>query len=367
MSELTYLPDDVATIQAEVAAALQAYLGRTLQPIDPLRRVGDVLAMIQAQALSAVNGALNQTLVASASGEYLAALGVMFGIARLPAEAATCTVRASLAAARGGVTAIPAGTRVTAGSSGLYFATVAYAEIPAGQTSVDVVAACETPGPEGNGCLPGELTTLVDAVPYVAAVTNLTASAGGAAAEDDQSLRARILLAPAAFGNGSEDSYTAMTAGARADIADICVTSPAPREVAIYVTLTDGALPSAEVLAEIADYVADPGRRAMSDLVTVQAPAPVSYTVELTYYLHRSDAARTATIAAAVDEAVDAYLRWQRAAIGRDVNPSELVAQVKAAGAWRVDVAAPSAATVGVGELAVCSGTPAITYGGLIE
>ena len=70
-----------------------------------------------------------------------------------------------------------------------------YAEIPAGSTTVDVPATCTVAGTDGNGFAAGELATIVDPIPYVASVTNTTATEGGAEIESDDDLAERVFLA----------------------------------------------------------------------------------------------------------------------------------------------------------------------------
>ena len=62
--------------------------------------------------------------------------------------------------------------------------------------------------------------------------------------------------------------------------------------------------------------------------------------------------------------AVDTYTRWQRA-IGRDINPSQLVAAMIAAGAKRVEVLEPLYTPVGNTKVATLAALPGVYYGGL--
>ena len=102
----------------------------------------------------------------------------------------------------------------------------------------------------------------------------------------------------------------------------------------------------------------------MTDLLTVSAPEEIPYTIGLTYYINRSDSARAVTIQQAVQQAVADYVTWQRT-IGRDINPSKLVALVMAAGAKRVTLTAPEYSAVSGTSVAALSGDPAVNYGGL--
>ena len=67
---------------------------------------------------------------------------------------------------------------------------------------------------------------------------------------------------------------------------------------------------------------------------------------------------------AAVAQAVEDYKVWQRA-IGRDINPSKLVAMVMEAGAKRVTVTAPAYTAVAATKVSALQGEATVTYGGL--
>ena len=75
--------------------------------------------------------------------------------------------------------------------------------------------------------------------------------------------------------------------------------------------------------------------------MTVSAPADVLYSIDLVYYINRSDSNRAVAIQRAVNAAVDAYITWQRT-IGRDINPDELRARIKKAGARRPGLRMPA-------------------------
>ena len=77
-----------------------------------------------------------------------------------------------------------------------------------------------------------------------------------------------------------------------------------------------------------------------------------------------SDAYKAATIQSEVEKAVDDYVTWQTTEIGKDINPSELIKRVVAAGAKRAVVSAPVFTTVAETQVAQL-GTRTVTYGGL--
>lgn len=298
-------------------------------------------------------------------GDFLDLLGAFrCGATRNQAAAAVTTIRFTLSAARASVTAVPQGTRIAAGQ--LFFATSVYAEIPAGDLTADIPATCMTAGKTGNGLSPGELKTLVDPVPYVQSVENTSTSSGGADRESDESFAARIFIAPGKYSTaGSRNGYEYHVQDYSSAIGGVHVSSDqAAGTVDIVFVMADGSLPSTEMISAMSQHMSAETLRPMNDLVTVRAPAEVKYTVSLTYYINQSDNNRAVAIQQAVSAAVDSYIAWQRK-IGRDINPSKLLALVMGAGAKRAQITAPTFAAIPADSIAAIDGTAAITYGGL--
>ena len=297
-------------------------------------------------------------------GDYLENLGANSRISRNEAVGATTTLRYSMDQARSSATGILAGSRVTAGD-GVYFATDEYTEIPIGETHVDVRATCTTAGSSGNGYAIGELQHMVDIVPFIDSVENITVSEGGQDLETDDALRTRIYLSPDSYTDaGSKGGYEYWTRRFDSDIIDVNVSTPDPCEGEIRVLLKDGELPGAEFLSALEEYLEDNEIRKMNDHITVLAPTAVNYSLTMTYYINESDKTRAGQIQTRVNEAVADYILWQRSRIGRDINPDELIQRVKAAGAKRAVISAPVYTAVNDTSVAICT-SQTVTYGGL--
>ena len=317
------------------------------------------------QAMQYIDRQGKQSILKYSYSDFLDNLAIFKGVTRNPATPATTTLRFTLSAVRDTATGIPQGTRVsTAGAT--YFATDVYAEIPAGSTAVDVPATCTVAGTDGNGFAAGELATIVDPIPYVASVTNTTATEGGAEIESDDDLAERVFLAPGAYSTaGPEDGYLYHAKAYSAAIGDVVATSnQAAGTVDIVFIMADGSTPGEEMIEGLEGYLQGKTIRPMTDLVRVAAPQEVTYTINLTYYINRSDSAKAVTIQAAVAKAVADYQTWQRA-IGRDINPSQLVRMVMDAGAKRVTVTAPTYTAVDATKVSALQGDAVISYGGL--
>lgn len=361
----------VEDVRDEMVADYEEYMTKatgqtvTLPRSSPHRGVLYAAALQIYQAFQYIDRAGKQSLLKYSYSDFLDNLGLLKGVTRSPATAAVTTLRFTVSAVRQVATAIPKGTRVSTGGS-VYFATDEYAEIPAGGSTVDVPATCTDAGTEGNELAAGDLTIMVDPLPYVASVVNTTATEGGTDVESDDDLAERIYLAPGAYSTaGPEDGYLFHAKQFNPSIGDVVATSnQAAGTVDIVFIMSDGKTPGAEMINGLKEYLNGKTRRPMTDLVNVSAPAEVTYTVDLTYYINRSDSARAVAIQEAVQTAVADYLTWQRT-IGRDINPSKLVALVMAAGAKRVTVTAPTYTTVDAIKVSALSGSPTISYGGL--
>lgn len=317
------------------------------------------------QAMQYIDRAGKQSLLKYSYSEFLDNLALLKGVTREPAKAATTTIRFTASATRTLATPIPAGTRISSSGS-VYFQTTEYAEIPAGDLTVDVPAECTVTGKDGNGLAIGEVSTIVDPIPYITSATNLTATEGGADVEDDATLAERVYLAPGAYSTaGPEDGYLYHAKAYNAAIGDVVATSNQEAgQVDIVFIMADGSTPGSSMISGLQAHLSGKTIRPMTDKLTVSAPEEIAYSIELTYYINRSDSARAVAIQAAVAQAVEDYKAWQRT-IGRDVNPSQLAAMVMEAGAKRVTVTAPTFAPVAATKVAALSGSASVTYGGL--
>lgn len=299
-----------------------------------------------------------------ATGKYLENLGALKGIYRLPANAATTTVRYSIVSARSAATPIPKGSRTTAGD-GIYFATTEYAEIPSGKLYVDIKANCLTAGASGNTYGVGEINTMVDIIAYTDSVENLTVPENGRDIETDDDLRERIFIAPKGFTTGgTNEAYEYMVRDYDTSVEDVKVTSPSPRIVQIIVLLANGVIPGDEYIDDLKAYIEDPQRKMLTDEITVKKPEKAEYNIDFTYYVNTSDKTKAETIQNEVGKAVSEYELWQRGKIGRDINPDELIKRVIAAGAKRVIMAYPKYQSTTEEQVAVPK-VVNVKYGGL--
>ena len=369
MKTLTQLPDvnfvdiDAATIEAEIITRYEAITGRTLQRGDPVRLFLLTIANIIILLLNRLNETGKQNLLRYAEGDNLDHLGALLGVERIDATAAKTTMRVTLSATMGYNVTIPAGTRFTPDGK-VFFALDTALVIPAGSTYADGAATCTEVGTAGNGFVAGQIKTLVDPVAYVASVANTTTSEGGAEIEGDESYREAIHIAPESFSvAGPIGAYEYYAKHASALISDVAVSSPDPGEIDIRVLLENGAIPGAEMLAIVEAAVNSRKVRPLTDLVTVQAPTVESYDIDVTYYINTEDVSQESAIQSNVAAAVNEFVAWTKAKIGRDINPSELIRKIVDAGAKRVVVTSPTFTALNKTKVAIAD-TVTVQYGG---
>lgn len=370
LPEVSFIDNDTldqmqTRLVSNFEAEFERLTGRkiSLAPADPNRILLYAAALQMYQIEQYVDRAGKQDLLKYSYGGFLDNLAGTRGVFRIQPSPARTTVRFTLSAVRSFPVAIPEKTMVTNGE--IYFTTDAYQEIPAGQLFSDVLCTATVNGIRGNDLLPGQINTMVDLIGYVESVSNITVSSGGAELETDESLAERVFLAPSTYSvAGPDDAYQYFAKAFSPAIGDVHVSSPNPVEVEIRFLMANGDLPTTTLLQDLESYLSQRHIRPLTDQVTVLKPDTVNFSIDLTYYINRSDRSKAATIQAEVDKAVDAYIDWQTRTIGRDINPSELIRRVMAAGAKRVEIASPNFTAISDAAVAR-SASKTVTYGGL--
>jgi phage-related baseplate assembly protein len=208
-----------------------------------------------------------------------------------------------------------------------------------------------------NGIPAGASMAMVDLLMGVGSAITITDTSGGRAREDDDAYRERIRLAPSHFAaTGTADAYLYHARSATTLVKDASVRQSAPGEVEIAVLVSQDAPDAAGVVLEVQDYVSDPIRRTLTDLVTVREADAVPYTIELTYYANPLLLAEVMRAVEGAGGAIDQYIEWQDWTIGRDINPDKLRALMLAAGAERIDLVMPGYTDVDAMQRAMNTG-----------
>jgi len=367
-------------------ATYEALTQASLAKGDPVRLFLEALAAAFVQMRSIIDAAGKNNLASLAVGHAQDHIGALTDTPRLKETKAKTTIRffVNLSATAG---RIDAGTRVTPDSK-LMFSVVETIEIPKGADYVDVAAECQMPGEVGNGFLPGQISRIVDPHIYshILSAENVTESSGGSDVEDDEAYRDRFIKSWGKFSAaGPEMSYIYYVKTACQDIVDVAVYRTSPIDdlgeaaldsvaaaisylwpsgagqeekkrllkialgaavVNVRPLMKGGGVPSAEVLSDVDSILSAESVRPLTDDVNVAAPEAVNYNIEATYFLKGADISSAGAIRIAVAKAVEDFKLWQKEKLGRDINPTELIHRMQAAGAKRVTLAAPSHAAL---------------------
>lgn len=317
------------------------------------------------QMYQILDNAAKMNLLKYSKGNFLRHLGAFKKTFIQDPKPAVVTARFTLSEIRKDVIYIPQGTRITAGD-GVYFATDDYAEVKAGDSFVDVDCTCETVGEVGNEYIVGQIETIVDPVPYVSGVSNITKSDGGTSRESENKFRERIFLAPSSYSvSGPADAYEYWVKQYNsAAIEDVKIYEPMEAVVDIRILLNGGILPSKTFCSGCLEYLRDNPIIPLTDNNLVAAPDVVNYNLKAVYYLARSDLNNIKTIQESIEAAKETYLNWQRTKIGRDINPDALTEFVRAAGGKRVVITSPVFTPIPETSIAI-EETVEFTYGGI--
>ncbi|QDY81937.1 baseplate J/gp47 family protein [Paenibacillus polymyxa] len=373
MAQQITLPDiqftdyDVQKILSESLVSLQNKTGKVYEKADPDRILFLALMNEIIQLRVLIDRERKADLLPYATGVMLDYIGSLYKVERLQAEPATTQLRFNLSTQLSTSSTIPGGTRVGVqdADGAIYFTTNQTIIIPPGSMFGTIPATANLAGESGNGFAIGQVNTLMDPLAFVSSVTNETETGGGSNIESDDAFRERIRIAPESFSTaGPRDAYVYWAKSASSSIIDVGLDSPQPYEVVVVPLLTGGNIPGQEVLDAVYESVNDRTRRPLTDLVKVQAPTAVSYDINVKFYISQGKAAESQAIESNVRQAINDYILWQKSRLGRDINPTNLIGRMYAAGAVRVEVVSPVFAEVGLLEVAHET-TPNIVYGGL--
>ena len=342
--EYQFVEVNVSDIVSRLTTVYQQTVGRTVHPSSPEKLFLSWVASAIVQIYQNINYAANQNLPSRATGENLDALAQLFYMTKRPDPvAATVPVEFTISEAQTTSIVIPQGTQVTNEDGDPIFETVEEAIIAIGDTTVTVQCVCQTPGTIGNGFEVGQLNECVDMFPYFESCTNTETSAGGIDSPDDDEFYDLLVNSEGAWScAGPRGAYKYFAKSVSLNVADVVVNSPDPGDVNIYVLMDDGTIASSAIKAAIAAKCNDNEVRPLTDLVSVEDPATVSYDITVTYYMSNSSQKSATEITADVNAAVDEYKKWQSGKLGRDINPSKLTQMMVEAGAKRVVITSPT-------------------------
>lgn len=382
MSGIDILTTDSKEIMNDIVGSVETGVKSPLYPGDERRIYTDVIAALYIQKYNYINEQTKQRFLRYAKDEVLDAIGEGVDCERLAKSKSSCIERFHLTNALQANVVIPIGTRVT-GDNTKYFATEEVGIIQAGSTYVDINVKAVEGGSDYNGFTAGQLNTLVDIVPYIAEVENLTVTNGGDDGEpykqsdkhpdgDDgtgnNKYRERIRLALAAISTaGPEYSYEYLAKSADASISDVKVTSPEPGVVKLVIMCDGGIAPTQEILQKVIDKVGTKRKRPLTDKVVAEAVKIQTYDIEFVYYTTAEEESETIITIEGQGGAIDRYNSYQYGKIGLEINPDRLRSEClknenKPVGAIRMDIIKPVLTDIPEDTVAKWSGIANVTH-----
>lgn len=391
MSDINFVEVDAQKISTDLINDFESTLQETLYPGDERRIFLEQQTPVIVGLKNDINETAKQNLLRYAKGPLLDALGEWWNTPRLKATKSHTTFRFALSEIQNKDIVVASGTRGTPDGT-IYFASTKDIVIPAGSLTADVLAEATEAGEKYNGFVLGQIKTLVDPISYVASVTNVDTSTGGANIEPDDDgvniwsgYRQRIREAPGAASTaGPEGAYIAFAKAADVNIVDVVPYSPSPGVVRIVVLMKNGELPTQNVLDKVLDECSPKDRRPLTDKVETAAANVVNYDIDLTYYLDKEHKTEELSYRKKIegekldcsDGAIREYINWQQSKLGRSVNADELRYRIQNAASYttsdsksytavrRITLSSPDNITLQETEVAKV-GSITVTYGGL--
>ena len=307
-AEYQFVPTDPEEIVTDLIALYEAIFETTVQPASPERLFIQYVAAAIIQERVQNNYTGNQNIPSRAEGKNLDALAELtYSKKRPEATAATCTMRFFVSTAQKSAVLIPAGTRITDASKTLVWVTQEDNHVPIGETYIDVEhVTCQSAGTAGNGYTPGQINKLVDVYDYYTSCENVTTSAGGSDAPDDDEYYELMRASMDAYSTaGAAGSYIYWAKQVSTGIIDVAAVSPTPGVVKLYVLMDGGTLADEEMKAKVLEACSADERRPLTDWVLVEDAEAVPYDIAFTYYTQTDAGISAADLEAAVQKAVE--------------------------------------------------------------
>lgn len=275
-------------------------------------------AAVQVESLYIYNDwVLKQCFPQTASGEYLDLHAELRGTERKAAEKAKGEISFSVKSPAAADVAVPAGT-VCMTAAGVMFKTEEAGTIKAGSISCTVPAAALNGGADGN-VMADTVVFMTNPPVGVYACKNEKPFSGGSDAEDDDSLRARVLELYKSLPNGANRGWYEKMVSGVPGVGKVRVSrgTGGPGNIDIIITGTDG-MPSDELISQVKQRLEDV--RELCVDIDVRRPDEVKSSIEVEIEVD------TGFDGQAVKEEVAAGLKKaiNRAALGSKVKLADI-------------------------------------------
>ncbi|MBR5097905.1 MAG: baseplate J/gp47 family protein, partial [Spirochaetales bacterium] len=214
---------DAETEMDNLVEQFELASGESLYEGDERETILKCMLYMMETLMQEINTQTNNQFALFCDEPHLIYMGAQQNTYRLQAEPATVTEKFTVSSLAPDNVTIPAGTRVTA--DGITFFATDEAVTIAPNSNASVKCTATEAGAQGNGYSTGQITVLVDVIPYVESVTNTDTSAGGADQQSLEDFREDVQYAPLKYNTaGSEGGYIYKTKSVSASIADVAVT-----------------------------------------------------------------------------------------------------------------------------------------------
>lgn len=351
MNEIKFVDNDILKLEESLKKGYEEIMGVHINNGDPINDFISWVTYIFSIANNNINFTGKMNLLRYSQGVYLEALGELVGVKRNLARGAKATIKYTFSKIFDQVITIPKGHKVASGN--LFFELDNDIELPMGSREVIGNVTCLQDGKLGNNLQIGEINTIVDDIPYLNSVENITVSSGGADEETDEGLRERIRLKPTSFSTaGPVAAYKYYTLTAHQDISDAYIYTPrdSPGLVKVIPLLKNGIIPNQDILEIVGKTLSDNNIRPFTDKVEIIAPVASEYSVNVKWWANREN--DITLITSNIGRAVEEYKQWQKAKLGRDINPNKLTQLLIQAGAKRVEIVFPIFTKIGKTHIA---------------
>lgn len=135
----------------------------------------------------------------------------------------------------------------------------------------------------------------------------------------------------------------------------LCIPKQIPGTVLMYIVNKDGSVPNAAELLQISAACNDSSVRSFNDRIIVKAADVFNYNISVNVNIEPNEDIEA--LKGAITQAVEDYKSWQCAKIGRQINKDKLQMFIMQAGAYKVNINAPSNSLSPKTAIPVCEST----------
>ena len=325
MSNINYYDETGEDIEERGINTFKNLTGITLREGDERRSLIKVVSYLLYTHGKKINYTGANNFVSYADEETLGLIGENKEVDRGTASKASTTLEYTREGNLSERQPIPLGSRVTAGGQAIFETTeTVYFEID--ETTTTVTAECTEEGSEGNGYVAGQISTIVDTISFVTAVTNTTESNGGSDIQDLEEYRKDVQEAMDGYSiAGPSGAYKFYALNAHPTTTDAHVEQVSAGVVGVWILAEDGGIPGDDAIADTLAALSDDTVRPLTDSVEVNACTQASYNIDFDYYINEDVESSTLTIQDDVDTVVSDWIASNKSELGKDINPSKLI------------------------------------------